>query len=114
MRISDWSSDVCSSDLGRLHVAAMCVGTAERLIEDSTRYAAEREQFGRPIGEFQLVQAMLADSRTEAYAARCMVLETARRFDRGAVISRSEEQTSELQSLMRISYDDFCLKKKKH
>src|SRR3546814_2963162 len=87
MRISDWSSDVCSSDLGRLHVAAMCVGTAERLIEDSTRYAAEREQFGRPIGELQLVQAMLADSRTEAYAARCMVLEKARRFDRGAVIS---------------------------
>src|SRR3546814_17799788 len=60
-------------DRGRLHVAAMCVGTAERLIEDSTRYAAEREQFGRPIGEFQLVQAMLADSRTEAYAARCKI-----------------------------------------
>src|SRR3546814_5019892 len=70
-------------DRGRVHVAAMCVGTAERLIEDSTRYAAEREQFGRPIGEFQLVQAMLADSRTEAYAARCMVLDTA---DRKSVV----------------------------
>ena len=54
---------------------------AERLIDDSLRYAAERKQFGQPIAEFQLVQAMLADSKAEAYAARCMVLETARQKD---------------------------------
>ena len=70
-------------DRGRLHISAVCVGVAERLIEDSLRYALERRQFGRPIAEFQLIQAMLADSRAEAYAARCMVEETARRRDAG-------------------------------
>src|SRR5919202_419199 len=68
-------------DRGRLHISAVCVGVAERLIEDSLRYAMERQQFGQPIAEFQLIQAMLADSRAEAYAARCMVEETARRRD---------------------------------
>lgn len=70
-------------DRGRLHIAAVCVGVAERLIDDSLRYAVERKQFGQPIAEFQLVQAMLADSRTEAYAARCMVLDAATRRDAG-------------------------------
>lgn len=68
---------------GRLHISAVCVGVAERLIADSVSYAAERKQFGQPIGEFQLVQGMLADSRTEAYAGRCMVLDAARRRDAG-------------------------------
>ncbi len=68
-------------DRGRLHISALAVGCAERLISDSLNYALERKQFGEPIGQFQLVQAMLADSRTEAYAARCMVLDAARRRD---------------------------------
>jgi acyl-CoA dehydrogenase len=70
-------------DRGRLHIGAVCVGVAERLIEDSLRYAMERKQFGEPIAQFQLVQAMLADSRAKAYAARCMVKETARRKEAG-------------------------------
>jgi acyl-CoA dehydrogenase len=70
-------------DRGRLHISSICVAMAERLIDDSLRYAMERKQFGQPIAEFQLVQAMLADSQTEAYAARCMVMETARRRDAG-------------------------------
>ena len=70
-------------DRGRIHIGAVCVATAERLIDDSLRYAMERQQFGQPIAEFQLIQAMLADSRAEAYAARCMVEETARRRDSG-------------------------------
>ncbi len=70
-------------DRGRLHISAICVGVAERLIDDAVRYAIERKQFGKAIAEFQLIQAMLADSHTEAYAARCMVLETARKRDRG-------------------------------
>lgn len=70
-------------DRGRLHLGAVCVGVAERLIEDATRYAAERQQFGQMIGQFQLVQAMLADSQTECYAARCMVLDGARKRDAG-------------------------------
>ena len=70
-------------DRGRLHISAVCVGIAERLIRDSLAYAMERQQFGEPIAEFQLIQAMLADSRVEAYAARCMVLDAAMRRDAG-------------------------------
>ncbi|WP_223477926.1 acyl-CoA dehydrogenase family protein [Oricola indica] len=70
-------------DRGRLHIAAAACGAADRLIEECLRYAMEREQFGKPIAEFQLVQAMLADSRTEAYAAWCMVLDAAKRRDAG-------------------------------
>ena len=74
-------------DRGRLHISATCVGVSERLIRDSVKYAAERVQFGKAIGEFQLVQAMLADSRMEAYAARCMVLDAARKKDEGANVA---------------------------
>lgn len=74
-------------DRGRLHIAAVCVGVAERLIRDSLRYAMERVQFHKPIAEFQLIQAMLADSRAESYAARCMVLDAARRKDAGEPVN---------------------------
>jgi len=74
-------------DRGRLHIAALAVGCAERLIDDSVRYALERRQFGEAIAQFQLVQAMLADSRTEAYAAQCMVLDAARRRDVGEQVT---------------------------
>ena len=70
-------------DRGRLHLAAVCAGFAERIIETTLAYAIERKQFGQPIAEFQLVQAMLADSKAEAYAARCMTLDAARCRDRG-------------------------------
>ncbi|HLJ63783.1 MAG TPA: acyl-CoA dehydrogenase family protein [Stellaceae bacterium] len=75
-------------DRGRIHLAAVCIGIAERLIRDTVRFARERHQFGQAIGEFQLVQAMLADSRTEAYAARAMVEDAARRRDRGENVSQ--------------------------
>jgi len=74
-------------DRGRLHIAAVCVGVSERLVRDSTNYAMEREQFGQRIADFQMIQAMLADSKMESYAARCMVLETARKRDQGANIA---------------------------
>lgn len=74
-------------DKGRLHIAAIAVGAAERVLEESLRYAMEREQFGRPIAEFQLIQGMLADSKAEIYAARCMVLDAARRRDEGQNVS---------------------------
>ena len=74
-------------DRGRVHIAAICVATAERLIHDSLAYAAERTQFGKPIAEFQLVQAMLADCRTEAYAARTMVRDAGERYDQGERIT---------------------------
>lgn len=74
-------------DRGRLMVAAASVGAAERLLADSLRYAEERQQFNKPIAEQQLVQAMLADSRAESYAARCMTREAARRYDEGENIT---------------------------
>jgi acyl-CoA dehydrogenase len=74
-------------DRGRLHIAAVCVGVAERLVRESVRYAQERTQFGQRIGDFQLIQAMLADSKTEAYAARSMILDAASRRDLGQNIS---------------------------
>lgn len=70
-------------DRGRLHIASVCVGVAERLIEECVAYAGERKQFGQALASFQMIQAQLADSRTEAYAARCMVLDAARRRDAG-------------------------------
>jgi acyl-CoA dehydrogenase len=74
-------------DKGRLHISAICIGAAQRMLEDALRYAMDRKQFGKPIAEFQLVQAMLADSRTEIYAARSMVLDAARRRDDGKDVS---------------------------
>jgi acyl-CoA dehydrogenase len=70
-------------DKGRIHIAAICVGVAERMQRDALAYAAERRQFGQPIAEFQLVQAMLADSQAEIYAAECMVMDAARQRDDG-------------------------------
>jgi len=74
-------------DKARLNIAAVCVGAAERLLDEALNYAKERQQFGKPIAEFQLIQAMLADSKTEIYAARSMVLEAARKKDGGESIT---------------------------
>jgi acyl-CoA dehydrogenase len=74
-------------DRGRLHIAAVCVGIAERLIADSVAYATERRQFGKPIADFQLIQAMIADGKTETMAARALVLDTARLKDEGKAIT---------------------------
>lgn len=74
-------------DRGRLHIAAVCVGIAERLIADCVGYAADRRQFGKPLAEFQLIQAMIADSKTETMAARALVLEAAALKDRGEPIT---------------------------
>jgi acyl-CoA dehydrogenase len=69
---------------GRLHIAAMTVGLAGRLIEESLRHATTNSQGGQKLADFQLIQAMLAESRTEAYAGRAMVLEAARSWDDGS------------------------------
>ena len=68
---------------GRIHLAAVCVGVAQRILHDALRYAVDRKQFGRSIADFQLVQAMLADSKAELYAAECMVIDAARKRDEG-------------------------------
>ena len=74
-------------DRGRIHMSALAAGMSQRLVEESVRYAVERRQFGQAIGAFQLVQGMIADSRTDAFASRVMVGDVARRFDAGEKIS---------------------------
>ena len=70
-------------DRGRLHISALCVGIAGRLIRDCVGYAKERKQFGQPIGDFQLVKAMIADSQTEYQAALALILSVASLKDDG-------------------------------
>ena len=72
---------------GRIHIAAIAVGVAERMLDDALRYAVERKQFGQRIADFQLIQALLADSKAELYAAKCMVIDAAQRRDRGENVS---------------------------
>src|SRR3546814_6762946 len=95
MRISDWSSDVCSSDLARqqVHVHAVaCAIIADRQTRDQEDHARDQQRYGRVVEP---------------------IAERDGRADRLAGEERSEAHTSELQSLMRISYAVFCLKKKK-
>jgi acyl-CoA dehydrogenase len=68
---------------GRVHIAALCVGMMQRLVDESVRWAQDRNQGGRPIGAYQLIQGLVADSVTELHAARALVLETARAYDAG-------------------------------
>ncbi len=70
-------------DKGRLHIAAASTGAASRMLDDALHYAVERKQFGQPIANFQLIQAMLADSKAEIYAAKSMVLDASRLRDEG-------------------------------
>jgi len=74
-------------DRGRIHISAMAVGTAQRMLDIATDYAIDRKQFGKPICEHQLVQALLADSQTDIAAARALTRATAEQHDRdGAAI----------------------------
>ena len=68
-------------DHGRVNIAAMGVGMAERLLHESLHYAAGRRQFGKAIIDFQLIQAMLADAQVDIQAARAMTLDAARQLD---------------------------------
>ncbi|PHQ71836.1 MAG: acyl-CoA dehydrogenase [Sneathiella sp.] len=71
----------------RIHLSALSTGPAMRMLDDATNHALERKQFGSPIGDFQLVQAMIADSHTEIAAARALILETARKRDDGGDVT---------------------------
>lgn len=77
-----------SLDNGRLSIAAMGVGMGRRILDTAVRYATERKAFGEPIANFQLIQAMLADSDAELYAAECMVTDACARADQGENIVR--------------------------
>jgi len=77
-----------SLDHARLHMAAVATGMCQRLLDEGMRYAMERKQFGQPISNFQLIQAMLADSQADTYAARAMVERAARDKDAGKPITK--------------------------
>lgn len=80
-------------DRGRIHLSALSSGMCHRLVKESVDYAVQRKQFGQPIAAFQLVQGLIADSRTDAYAAWCMTRDVARRFDEGEKVSRDVAST---------------------
>src|SRR3546814_8576233 len=110
MRISDWSSDVCSSDLSRAALA--------KLIAISTRIAPSKGARGSeiPIGPLTIpiVASCPPTASQRSWISSVMLRRPAgaRAGAVGRIAGRSEEHTSELQSLMRISYAVFCLKKK--
>ncbi len=84
-------------DRGRLHISAVSCGMAQRILEEATAYARDRKQFGKAIGEFQLIQAMLADSQAELLAGWALVQDVARRFD------AKPAQLSDPEVSMRVS-----------
>lgn len=71
----------------RIHLAALSTGPAIRMLEMAIAHVTARVQFGQPVANFQLVQALIADCRTDIFAARSMILETARQRDRGEDIA---------------------------
>lgn len=98
-----------SLDNGRLSVAAAATGYARRMLDTAIRYANERKAFGEPIANFQLIQAMLADSETEIYAAECMIADATRRADIGENILRKAAAAKIFASEMCGRVADRCV-----
>ena len=98
-----------SLDNGRLSVAAAAAGYARRALDTAVRYATERKAFGEPIANFQLIQAMLADSEIEIYAAECMIADATRRADAGENILRKAAATKVFASEMCGRVVDRCV-----
>lgn len=74
-------------DRGRIHIAAVALGMADRLIQMALNYAMERKQFGQPIANFQLVQAMLADCKVDLLTTEALMHSVAAKFDAGEIVS---------------------------
>ena len=74
-------------DRGRIHIGAVALGMADRLVEMSLNYTLERKQFGERIANFQLVQALLADSKVDQLAAEALLNSVAAKFDAGEAVS---------------------------
>lgn len=69
---------------GRLHIAALCVGMAQRLQHETVQYALARQQQGHPIADFQLIQGLVADSQTDLEAGRALLLSACDAYDNGS------------------------------
>lgn len=92
-------------DTGRLSVGAAALGLAERALATGLRYAMERKAFGEPIAQFQLIQAMLADSHAEIYAADCMMIDACARADRA---KQSGERITLQASSFKMFASEMC------
>ncbi|MDE2605457.1 MAG: acyl-CoA dehydrogenase family protein [Burkholderiales bacterium] len=93
----------------RLHLAALCTGPAIRMLDLAIAHTQQRTQFGQPVGNFQLLQAMVADSRTEIFAARSMILDAARARDRGEDVALSASMCKYFASEMCGRVADRCV-----
>lgn len=93
----------------RLHLAALCTGPAIRMLELAIAHTQQRAQFGQPVAQFQLVQAMIADSQTEIFAARSMILEAARARDRGEDVALTASMCKYFASEMCGRVADRCV-----
>ena len=98
-----------SLDNGRLSVAAASAGYARRILDTAMRYANERKAFGEPIANFQLIQAMLADSEIEIYAAECMIEDACARADAGEKVLRKAAAAKVFASEMCGRVADRCV-----
>ncbi len=93
----------------RMHLAALCTGPAIRMLDLALAHTSQREQFGQPVAGFQLVQALIADCRTEIYAARSMILEAARARDRGEDVALTASMCKYFASEMAGRVADRCV-----
>ena len=93
----------------RMHLAALCTGPAIRMLELAVAHTMQRTQFGQPVANFQLVQAMIADCRTEIFAARSMILEAARARDRGEDVALTASMCKYYASEMCGRVADRCV-----
>ena len=93
----------------RLHLSALCTGPAIRMLELAIEHTQQRQQFGQPVGNFQLLQAMVADSQTEIYAAKSMILEAARARDRGEDVALTASMCKYFASEMCGRVADRCV-----
>src|SRR5260370_7120240 len=93
----------------RIHLAALCTGPAMRMLEEAVAYTSKREQFGKPVAEFQLVQALIAECQTEIFAARSMILETARKRDAGEDVALEASMCKMFASQIRGPSPDRAL-----
>jgi acyl-CoA dehydrogenase len=93
----------------RLHLSALCTGPAIRMLDLAIEHTQQRQQFGQPVGNFQLLQAMVADSQTEIYAAQSMILEAARARDRGEDVALTASMCKYFASEMCGRVADRCV-----
>ncbi len=93
----------------RMHLAALCTGPAVRMLDLAIAHTQKRQQFGQPVGNFQLLQAMIADSQTEIFAAKSMILEAARARDRGEDVALSASMCKYFASEMCGRVADRCV-----